>query len=52
MKKTLKYGEIVVGANIRQEAIASNYLASLGPNNPAKAVEKEKLLCLYSGVEY
>ena len=39
MKKTLKYGEIVVGENIRQEAIKSNYLASLGSNNPVKATE-------------
>ena len=52
MKKTLKYGEIVVGANIRQEAIKSNYLASLGSKNPAKAAEKDKLLGLYSGVGY
>ena len=50
MKKTLKYGEIVVGANIRQEAIKSNYLATLSSNNPEKAKEMDKLLSLYSGV--
>ena len=39
VKKTLKYGEIVVGENIRQEAIKSNYLATLGSSNPVYAAE-------------
>jgi hypothetical protein len=52
VKKTLKYGEIVVGENIRQEAIRSNYLASLSSNNPEKAQERDKMLSLYSRVQY
>jgi hypothetical protein len=52
VKKTMKYGEIVVGENIRQEAIASNYLASLSSNNPVNVIEKDRILSLYSGMPY
>jgi hypothetical protein len=39
-----------VGENIRQEAIMSNYLATLNPNNDEYALEKDRVLSHYSGM--